>query len=400
MTRTTLYTSLPPKLAREIANIEVGRSYLTECIKSWKRAGFEIISLNCAQEIRQLKPFGHDVEYREVAASRPRIGDFLHAIRASEKPVAGIINADILLSNHPALLDAIMDHAAGGMVVAERMNIDPLMLQLTWQTCHGFDAFIFATEPLLRIDLDCELSFGEPWWDYWLPLAYLAAGGRLMTTSVPLIFHLDHVQKWQDAHWSANGNKIVTWLLRRTGLLPDDFVTQLRQFSSSATVSQGDLESFAYSCFAWLRRMSEMTKISPPPKAAASVSTLVALIDNPEVCSVIGELSEAQWTIINSKEFGAKALLESLHDQIGDQEANADRARVLAGLYRQMQNMSSILQGKRIRSGEDALRTMTEGTRILTSRKANLRHFLALNAAWFRRRYAAMTRGLRRRLSR
>ena len=393
--RATLFTSLPPRLARQIGGVEVGPAYLAACVKSWKRAGFEVVSLNCAREIGELAPSGYDVDYREVTADRPTLGDFLRAILASAKPIAGIINADILLANHPALLDAVVERAAGGMVVAERMNIDPRTRRLTWRTCHGFDAFIFATEPLSRIDLSCELSFGEPWWDYWFPLVYLATGARLMTTGVPLIFHLDHVQKWRRLQWIASGNKVVGHFIGSAGRLPGDVAGQFRRYGGSQAVAEKDLIALSYWCFDWLLRMAELNRISAPRKADDSVSALVALIDDPRVDQLIGELNDARATVINSKEFGARALLESLHDQIGDPATAAERARVLAALHREIQSMASIVQGRKVSSGEDALRAVAEGTRILTSRRASLSHFLRLNAAWLQEECGAVTKALR-----
>jgi hypothetical protein len=141
--------------------------------------------------------------------------------------------------------------------------------------------------------------------------------------------------------------------------------------------------------------MAELNRISAPRKADDSVSALVALIDDPRVNQLIGELNDAQATVINSKEFGARALLESLHDQIGDPATAAERERVLAALYREIQRMSSIVQGRKVSSGEDALRAVAEGTRILTSRRASLSHFLRLNAAWLQQEYGAVTKALR-----
>jgi hypothetical protein len=392
--RATLFTSLPPRLARQIAGAEVGPAYLAECVKSWRRAGFDVVSLNCAQEIDELAPCRYDVYYREVTADRPTLGDFLHAVLASARPVAGIINADIFLANQPILLDAVIDRAAGGMVVAERMNIDPVSQRLTWQTCHGFDAFIFATEPLSRIGQACELSFGEPWWDYWFPLAYLSTGARLMTTSAPLIFHLDHAQKWRRPQWIASGNKVVRYFLKCARHLPGDVVAQFRRYADSTAVSESELRALSYWCFDWLRNMAEVTRISPPSDATASLSTLLALIDNPDVCHLIGELNKAQAAVINSKEFGAKALIENLADQIGGSTTNVERSRLLVVMYEEIQNMSAVVRGRKVRSGEDALRVVTEGTHTLTSRKANLLHLLALNAAWLKNEYRSLRRAL------
>ena len=49
--RIKLYTSLPPEVTRIIAGTEVGAAYLAECVRSWRRAGFDVVSVNGAREI-------------------------------------------------------------------------------------------------------------------------------------------------------------------------------------------------------------------------------------------------------------------------------------------------------------------------------------------------------------
>ncbi len=162
--KVTLYTSLPPKIFRSIAGTEVGAAYLAECVRSWRRAGFDVVSLNSAQEIERLVGQGYEVEYLQVSRDRPAIDDFLTAIRASRAAVAGILNADVLVMAEPGALAGAPD-CADGMTLLERINIDSDSLRPTGRSCFGFDAFIFATAPLLRIDRQEEFLFGQPWWD-------------------------------------------------------------------------------------------------------------------------------------------------------------------------------------------------------------------------------------------
>jgi hypothetical protein len=67
----TLYTSLPPRIERLAAGRELGAVYQRECIASWRRLGFDVVSLNARAEIEALLPLGYEVTFKEVAASPP-----------------------------------------------------------------------------------------------------------------------------------------------------------------------------------------------------------------------------------------------------------------------------------------------------------------------------------------
>jgi hypothetical protein len=107
-----LYTSLPPHMSRTIVGAEVGMAYLTECLGSWRRAGFDVVSLNGESEIDAVRQ-RYQVECLRVAGERPSIRDFIAAIRASQALVAGIINADVLLFADPDLLKVVVRTADG-----------------------------------------------------------------------------------------------------------------------------------------------------------------------------------------------------------------------------------------------------------------------------------------------
>lgn len=278
----TLYTSIPPKISRLIAHEEFGPSYQLECIKSWNRAGFNVVSLNSDSEMEQLASFGYDIRYVPISGNRPKITDFLDAIRESREKIAGIINADCYLAGDADLISTVKHHAAEGVVVIERLNIDPLTLRPTGRSRYGFDAFLFTAEAISSIDMDRELTIGETWWDFWFPVACCAAGAKLMTVGAPLLFHLDHVQKYQTSQWLANGRRFVCKFLTSPGKLPENFLAELRRFSGMTAISEGDLASFSDRCFAWLRWRSESIKLPLKQTEGNPLSCLISSLNDPE----------------------------------------------------------------------------------------------------------------------
>jgi hypothetical protein len=344
-----LFTSLPPEITRIIAGTEVGAAYLAECVRSWRRAGFDVISLNSAQEIEALVGQGYAVEYLKVSRDRPAIDDFLAAIRGSQAAVAGIINADVLLVAEPDLLAAACD-SADGMTLIERINIDPDSLRPTGRSCFGFDAFIFATAPLSRIERGEEFLFGHPWWDYWFPIAYVAAGGSLRTIKAPVLFHLQHQQKWNPEHHVANAKRTVRCLLRLKGNLPDDLLAEIRKFSNSEDRWEAEFGSFASWCFARVRTMAEPIEIRRSVSGSGPLGEFIALLSDPQNRTLVGELDDAEARILD----------------IG------------GAVHR----LSYSLCRKRIRSDEDVRRLADRAASILASRNATLSHFWTLNIRW------------------
>jgi hypothetical protein len=290
--RVRLYTSLPPEVSRTIAGAEVGAAYLAECVRSWRRAGFDVVSLNGADEIDRVVRQRYELEYQTISGDRPAIDDFLQAIRRSQASVAGIINADVLLMADPELLRIVVD--THGMTLMERINIDPDSPRPTGRSCSGFDAFVFATAPLSRIDQGDEFLFGHPWWDYWFPFAYAAAGGRLRLVKAPVLFHLEHQQKWKHEHHVGNARKTVQCLLRLNGGLPDDLLAEMRKFPRPEDMSEAELGRFGSLCFAKLRTMAEPIEIRRPARDSSPLGELIALLNDSSNRDWIGELDQAE----------------------------------------------------------------------------------------------------------
>jgi hypothetical protein len=350
----TFYTSLAPKAKRFIGATEVGYAYVDECVRSWRRAGFDVVSLNSASEIEALKSLGYEIDFEEIAGDRPAICDFLRVIARTGHPIAGIINSDIYLSNDAELLGAVVERSTTGMTMIERVNIDPVGLMPSAKSCYGFDAFIFRTDFISQIDPNsAEFLFGRPWWDYWFPLTFAAAGGSLMTTTDPLIFHLVHHQNWSHRHWIENAKKTIRCFLPSTGRLPADFASRFEQVSDIDNVPEIELGEFSNWCFNRLRGMADVIRVLPPRSEIGLVPALASVLDDPHGRRLLVELNEVR-----------------AYSQ---------------GFLDSMQHISRVLHGSRVTTQDSALQAIGDAARILTSRKAMIAHFVALNLAWAKR---------------
>jgi hypothetical protein len=401
--RIVLHTSLPPKVSRLIDGAEVGQAYLAECVRSWRRAGFDVVSLNNARETEVVRELGYEVEFREIGGNRPSIGDFLNAIQSSGRPVAGIINADIFLSNDAALLAAIADRSVSGMTMIERINIDPATLRPTGRSCYGFDAFFFRTDLIAQIDIEHDFLFGQPWWDYWFPLAYAARGGKLMVVPDPLLFHLDHPQSWIQQRWIDNARKTVEYFAPSPGKLPGDVADYVRKLAALPVMSESELGPFAHWCFARLRNMAKPIERSPGSGDHAPLQALLSVVGNPDQSGLLGELNKAQASITDLREqrraqahhaavrttweehFIAELFGQSTQALLATAEDQLERSIFLAQLRHEIQRISWAVDGKPFVGADEALLATRQGAGILVSRNRMLSHFMALNIAWAKR---------------
>jgi hypothetical protein len=248
--KVTLYTSLPPKTRRVAAGRELGGSYQRECIASWRRHGFDVVSLNPRAEIEALLPLGYDISFKEVASARPRISDFLAAIQEEPAAVAGIVNADCLLIANDAAMSLVSQSAKHGLVLIERMNIRAEDLNPTGVSCFGFDLFLFSKKVLGELVFDQDITIGTPWWDYWFPIAYRLAGGELFSAPAPLMMHLDHPQSWSYESWLAHGRKMHHALAKNRNSL--DALPFVRH-SRTNELSDSEVGDLATEAFQWLK---------------------------------------------------------------------------------------------------------------------------------------------------
>src|SRR3984893_7610095 len=164
MAGVTLFTLPPPRTTRIVHGRDFGSSPQRACIASWIAAGFDVISLNPENEIAELRKYDYPINYLISPNPRPKISEFLKEASRSPSDLTGIINADCLLLNSPVFVKGILSGARDGLVMLERVNIDPTNLLPTGQTCLGFDAFFFNKTHASQLTIDPDLAVGQPWW--------------------------------------------------------------------------------------------------------------------------------------------------------------------------------------------------------------------------------------------
>src|ERR1700730_10439090 len=280
MPAVTLFTSLPPSTTRIVNGHDFGPAYQRACIDSWIAAGYDVVSLNPESEIAQLRKYDFPISYLASPNPRPQIVEFLTEACRSPTELIGIINADCLLLSDSAFVQGILAGARDGLVMVERVNIDPSSLLPTGQTCLGFDAFFVNKVDAARVTIDPDLFVGQPWWDYWFPMEFAISGIKLLRAQSPLVFHLDHEQGWSQARWLHYGRKFTTRFSVVDGTRNPSFSAGLHEFIDSGSIERDDLGGLADWLFSWLQNNAEFLKPSQDDGACDLFGRILCAITN------------------------------------------------------------------------------------------------------------------------
>jgi len=176
------------------------------CLVSWRAAGLEPASINCAAELEVLKPL-YDVRYVEtegVATStfgKPFV--MLKAVTewiATQSEPVLILNADLHVLPEPAKFERLQQLAADGVPYLLQLNVDADLGRPELEPC-GISAFVFNPK-YDSLFGESFLCLGQPWWDYWLPYESLRQGIPLYGVGGSLAYHVRHVQHaWSRDNW-------------------------------------------------------------------------------------------------------------------------------------------------------------------------------------------------------
>ncbi len=188
-------------------------------VQSWLAAGFEVISVNAANEIAAIHKAYPDVMALPVATTAerfakkpvPYIHDILKILRqacearghAVEDCTLGIANADIYFRNVPGLAEFIRREAQGCVLLGPRVDVVDAASFANYQPTGtetysiGYDYF-FMSGGLLDCFADSPFCMGMPFWDYWMPLVAMLQGRPLKTLNSPVALHVAHETRWDD----------------------------------------------------------------------------------------------------------------------------------------------------------------------------------------------------------
>jgi len=169
-----------------------------KAIDSWLQLGFNVLSVNTAEEIELLSPQFPGIEF--IAAKRdardkygkPYIyfDDLLEALSRSQSSICGIINSDIQLLQ-PDFYEFIEREAESSFIFGARIDVPSFdaMEQGNWY--RGFDYFFFNKTVISYYPQE-EFCIGLPWWDYWavfIPLVHRIPVKKII---MPFADHVMH----------------------------------------------------------------------------------------------------------------------------------------------------------------------------------------------------------------
>jgi hypothetical protein len=261
ISKSVLFTSIPPHLKRVVQGMDFGPAWQAACIRSWKNAGFRIVSLNTADEVSGIQSFAPGIDFFEIPKghSRPLVTDFFTAAAASGAVTAGIINADCMLIDQMGLASRLANHL-DGLAIVQRFNVDQNTLRPTGQTCFGFDAFFFTTKAFPTIKKwNASWRIGDNWWDYWLPLAFYFAGFEPRTLPGPALMHLDHGRAWDWQAWETHFWRFLEFLRTHESTLHDpELLAALRALPPKP--ENGDIHRLSHRIYNWLRSRKPLWK--------------------------------------------------------------------------------------------------------------------------------------------
>jgi hypothetical protein len=190
-----------------------------KAVASWKKLGFQVASLNCAEEIEVLRDSFPDVQFvRANRNARKLFGkpyvyfdDFLEFFRSGDEQIYGIVNSDVFLFSENGVLPYILREAKDNMIYGSRVEIRSLENLNGDFYDRGFDFFFFDRSILSHYP-ESDACIGVTWWDYWAPLIPALNGIQIKKWDSPFAFHIKHAVRWDEKHWHAMGKQVSNYV--------------------------------------------------------------------------------------------------------------------------------------------------------------------------------------------
>jgi hypothetical protein len=132
---------------------------------------------------------------------------------------------------------------------------------------NGFDV-IFMNSAALDACCDIEPDFllGEPAWDYYIPLALLAAGHKISKAIPPLCFHVTHEIAWASESWEKYVRKLYKFLQQNLPSFHTVDEAKLKPYLTDDLnlYLAADLGLYILLCQPWHCNLVYLTKITLP----------------------------------------------------------------------------------------------------------------------------------------
>ena len=232
-----LFTSIPASLRRrDSAGVDIGPDYLSRCVESWRKCGFQPISVNSQDE--EIFPLAGELGVQRLPVSRDArelcgkplvfLTDLIAAACSFTNGPVVITNSDILLDISNETLDRIAAIQPGECLVAKRVDIESVEARAGSEYRFGYDFFAYHTRDLRRF-AEGDFVFGAPWWDHFLPITMFLRGVTQINASKGFAYHLVHSERWDWQFWSKLGHQYILLMYGRADQEAAPLVRQLKR---------------------------------------------------------------------------------------------------------------------------------------------------------------------------
>lgn len=193
---------------------EIGADWLQACIQSWAQTAPTLVSIS------ETEPPDERILW-DITTEKPYISEVIARLQPHASRHFLLTNADILLTdalrNNLATLDPdVMYYGHRYDVEVEPDANATFRGRDYWRW--GYDVFLLPPALIASIQRDnaipAFLRYGEPWWDYCLPILAMAKGFPIknIKTPAPISLHLFHEQKYSQQLWVEHGERFLHWL--------------------------------------------------------------------------------------------------------------------------------------------------------------------------------------------
>lgn len=184
-----------------------------ESIKTWSNH-YQVYSVNLKEEIEKIESLYPDVIFIENNnvfnynnKKLIKMNAILESIDKSD--IAAIVNSDISL-NESMIIDVDSRFLKNGIVIGTRYEIDNGKI---YPFIYGYDIFIFNPKNIDLI-LNDNYVIGMPWWDYWVPIAFIKKGMNVYHMKNEVIYHKTHETNYDMNIWLEFGKCFYNDIVR------------------------------------------------------------------------------------------------------------------------------------------------------------------------------------------
>lgn len=181
-------------------------------IDSWINAGYEVVSLNVAEEIEVLEKefkgvkFVPTFRHTKHIFGKPYVtaSALIDYIKEAKSKYSLLINSDIIIDDQKNSIEKIKEDSETGIIIMNRRDfINSLSEGVVYD--RGFDGF-FINYKWIDIFPQTILSLGQCFWDYWVPYSAIVNKVKVMKLKEPYLFHKKHNVQYSVDQWRRTGD--------------------------------------------------------------------------------------------------------------------------------------------------------------------------------------------------